>query len=374
MIRRYIFQGMTRDTALQICGVTKHQYYYVSNGKKQGIKPSQTTKFQSDDKTIEVSNDLVIEQMKDIHKDPDTEYGYHKMTAQLNILCFIINHKKVYRLMKWADLLKEKYQKPSKNRVKYRKVFPAQPLEVLEMDIKFVWVEQYKRHAYVLTVIDTFTRLALHSYVSYSIKKTEVKKVWEHIIINHLQPNDCLNRTIQIEVRNDNDSRFYAKEIQAYFQENYLNQIFTHPYTPQENGHIESFHAILSQKLNQYKFWSIEELEQVVILFYEKYNNKRLHSSICNLPPNIFIECWNKNLIEMKRDQKKRTIRFKLKIPHSQISENTSLKCSSSQDFVIPPQKADEQNLNYKKMPSAGAFSKLRHKTSPSFVPRKTKI
>jgi len=373
-VKRYVFQGMTRDAALQICGVTKHQHYYVSNGKKQGAKPSQTTKIKRKDEILEVSNDLVVKEIQDVHNDPDTEYGYHKMTSHLKIAGFRINHKKVYRLMDEADLLKEKHEKPSKKRVKYRKVFPEQPLEVLEMDIKFVWIEEFKRHAYVLTVIDTFTRAVLHGYVSYSIKKDDVKKVWEHVIINHLQPNDCLGKNIQIEVRNDNDSRFSAKQIQAYFEENHLNQIFTHPYTPQENGHIESFHAILSQKLKQYKFWSIDELEQVIILFYDKYNNKRLHSSICDLPPNIFIECWNKKIIEMKRDEKQRTIHFKLLIPHDQISDNTSLKCSSSQDFVIPPPKADEQNLIYTKMTSAGTFSKLRHKTSPSFVPRNAKV
>ena len=177
------------------------------------------------------------------------------------------------------------------------------------------------------------------------VEKEDVKKVWKHVIINHLQPHDCLNKRIEIEVRNDNDSRFSAKEIQPYFKENHLNQVFTHPYTPQENGHIESFHAILSKKLKKYRFWSIEQLEQVVILFYDKYNNQRLHSSICDLPPNIFVECWNKGLVDMKRDEKKRTIKFKLKIKHNQISDNTRLKCSSSQDIEIPPALADEQNL-----------------------------
>lgn len=336
---------MKRDTALHICKVTKHQYYYSSTGKRQGLRPSRKTKMRQKNEVIEVSNDSVIDKIREVHKDPDTEYGYHKMTSQLNIFGYVINHKKVYRLMKEGDLLREKHVKPSKKRVKYRKVFPTQPLDVLEMDIKFVWIEEFKRHAYVLTVIDTFTRVLLHGYVGYSIKKADVKKVWEYIIINHLQPNDCLNRNIKIEVRNDNDSRFSAKEIQAYFEENHLDQIFTHPYTPQENGHIESFHAILSQKLKQFKFWSIQELEQVIILFYEKYNNKRLHSSICDLPPNIFVECWNQGLIEMKRDDIKRTIKFRLNITHDQISDNTSLKCSFSQDFEIPPLRADEQNL-----------------------------
>lgn len=336
---------MKRDVALRICLVTKHQYYYLPNGRCQGISPSSTTKVTQNGEIKVIANELVIDQIELIHKDPDTDYGYQKMTSQLNILGYTINHKKVYRLMKESDLLKEKHIKPSKTHVKYRKVFPTQPLEVLEMDIKFVWIEEFKRHAYVLSVIDTFTRVLLHGYVNYSIRKSDVKKVWEHIIIAHLQPNNCLGKRIEIEVRNDNDSRFSAKEIQAYFKENHLNQVFTHPYTPQENGHIESFHAILSKKLKQYRFWSIDELEKVIILFYDKYNNQRLHSSICNLPPNIFVECWHKELIIMKRDERKRTIKFTMKIKHNQLSDNTSLKCSSSQDFMIPPILADEQNL-----------------------------
>lgn len=336
---------MRRDTALRISKITKHQYYYLPNGRKQGLSASKVTKRMQNEETKEVSNESVVDEIKYVHQDPDTDYGCKKITNQLQILGYIINHKKVYRLMAESDLLKEKHVKPSKVHVKYRKVFPTQPLEVLEMDIKFVWIEEFKRHAYVLSVIDTFTRVLLHGYVGYSIKKEDVKKVWEHVIVNHLQPHDCLNKKIEIEVRNDNDSRFSAKEIQAYFKENHLNQVFTHPYTPQENGHIESFHAILSKKLKQYMFWSISELEQVIILFYDKYNNQRLHSSICDLPPNIFVECWNKDLVEMHRDERKRTIKFKIKIKHDQISANTSLKCSSSQDFMIPPILADEQNI-----------------------------
>jgi len=240
---------MKRDTALCICEVTKHQYYYQPNGRKQGSLVSKVTKRNQNRAINEVSNKSVVDEIKQVHQDPDTDYGYHKMTAQLRIFGYIINHKKVYRLMFESNLLKEKHAKPSKTHVKYRKVFPTQPLEVLEMDIKFVWIEEFKRHAYVLSVIDTFTRVLLHGYVGYSIKKEDVKKVWGHVIVNHLQPHDCLNKKINIEVRNDNDSRFSAKEIQAYFKENHLNQVFTHPYTPQENGHIESFHSILSKKI-----------------------------------------------------------------------------------------------------------------------------
>jgi RNase P/RNase MRP subunit POP5 len=43
------------------------------------------------------------------------------------------------------------------------------------------------------------------------IIKEDVKKAREYIIFNHLQPNNCLEKDLHIEVRNDNDSRFPVK-------------------------------------------------------------------------------------------------------------------------------------------------------------------
>jgi transposase InsO family protein len=342
------------NVSLQIATITKHQYYYNPTGTKQGLKPSLSTLYIAlDGLERNILNTELVALMRLIHQDEDTDYGHRKMTTALKLVGYQINHKKVYRLMKEAQMLKEKHVKPSKEYVKYRKVFPTQPFEVLEMDIKFVWIEEFKMYAYILTTIDTFTRVVLNRYTAYSIKKEDVKRAWENIIINHLQPNKCLEKKIQIEVRNDNDSRFCAKMIQEFFKENHLDQVFTHPYTPQENGHIESFHAILAKKLQTYSFYTLQELEQVLVLFYEKYNNERLHASVCSLPPNIFLECWNKGLVEQTRDEKKRKITFKLTIPYNQISGNTSWKCSSLQNLVIPPFLADELNFNKNEMMGA---------------------
>lgn len=315
---------MKRDTALSIAGVTKHQYYYRPSKKKRGRKASTETLKIEGYNVEKVPNEQVVEEIDEIREDPDTRYGYHKMTFALMLSGYIINHKKVYRLMKENMMLKQPIKKAKRTFVKYRTVLPEKPLEVLEMDIKFVWTQQYQRHALVLTVIDTFTRTVLAWEVAYQIKQELVKQVWQKIISKFLQPYDCLKRNVQIEVRNDNDSRFIAKSVQDFFKENHLQQVFTHPYTPQENGHIESFHAILSQKLERYDFWSLEDLEQTLVLFYEKYNNQRLHSSTLNLPPRVFWECWENDLIETKIDRKKRAIKHRLKIPYHQLSGNMS--------------------------------------------------
>lgn len=235
--------------------------------------------------------------------------------------------------MQENHLLKDKFRKHSRIFARYRKVMPREPLEVLEMDIKFVWIEQYRRHAYIFTVIDTFTRATLYQNVAYQFKHGQVKRAWEHIIENYLQAFDCLNRKIHIEIRNDNDSRFAARKIQDFFIENQLNQVFTHPYTPQENGHIESYHAILSKMLSRYCFWSIEQLELCLSKFNEKYNYLRIHSASAFMPPMVFWDCWQKGFIETKISEKCKTIKFKLLIPYYQLSgimSRRKVPCSQS--------------------------------------------
>ncbi|WP_418065037.1 DDE-type integrase/transposase/recombinase [Salinivirga cyanobacteriivorans] len=325
IVCKYIGFGLRRDIALSIAGVTKHQYYYKSLGKRPGRKPTSTTEKLEDGQKIIKNNSFVIKKIKNIQSDPDTDYGYRKMATALVLLGYLINHKKVYRLMKESQLFKTKYNRQPKTYARYRIVTPKGPLEVIEMDIKYIWITQARRYAFILTIIDTFTRAVLHWRVGFSMKSGDVKKAWEQVIIDHLQPADILTKGVHVEIRNDNGPQFGSKIIQSFFKENYLNQVFTHPYTPQENGHVESFHNILSKSLGNNNFWDIGQLTQRLTIFYEKYNNVRLHGSIANLPPRLFWEMWDKGLI-IRKEYKNRKVRFYSKIPYYQLSGNESLR------------------------------------------------
>lgn len=219
ILTRYISQGLPFRRAFQIAGITKHQYYYRPKQGKRGRKPTQYVLKTEGDNLVEVENTEIVQEMKKIKSDPDLDYGYHKMNRHLQLGGWHINHKKTCRLMRENKLLHPHREKPAKNYVKYRKVLPTAPLEVIEMDIKMVWIERDRRFAYILNIIDTFTRKLLHQSINLSITSREVKRAWEHIFIHHLQPNDCLHKAIQIEIRNDNDKRFSAKIIQEFFKE-----------------------------------------------------------------------------------------------------------------------------------------------------------
>ena len=135
-MRRYMAQGMRRDKALLISGISKDQFYYQQSNKKRGRKKSKYTYQLVNGQRIKQANKFVKDYIKQVFEDPKVDYGYHRMTGELQLAGFYINHKKVYRLMKAAKLLQVKSDKSSKKYVKYRIVCPDGPLRLMEMDIK----------------------------------------------------------------------------------------------------------------------------------------------------------------------------------------------------------------------------------------------
>ena len=41
----------------------------------------------------------------------------------------------------------------------------------------------------------------------------------------------------------------------------------------------------------------LDQLTTTLTIFYEKYNNTRLHGSIANLPPKLFWKMWERKMI-----------------------------------------------------------------------------
>ncbi|MBK6551305.1 MAG: transposase family protein [Flavobacteriales bacterium] len=177
---------------------------------------------------------------------------------------YYIGPKKAHRLMQQQDLLAPRRKAAKRTYVKYRVVTPERPLHVLEMDIKSKWVTGERRSGYILTILDTFTRQALHWQAGLCMTQHQITQAWDQVIKHHLQPADLLSKKLHVEVRSDNGPQFIASMVQGYFKTNHLDQVFTHPYTPQENGHIESFHAILGAYLDRHTIWNLDQLLEVL--------------------------------------------------------------------------------------------------------------
>lgn len=319
---QYMSDGLKRDSCLSILGLSKNQLYHKNGVQRPGRRPTTDTyyKDRKDRTIVSVENSVIVDQIIKIKENPDLSHWYKLICRRLQIMGYYINHKKVYRLMKEYHLLEKARKKKGRNFVQFRRVAPEGPLRILEMDIKYVWVEGCACYCYILTTIDTFTRFVLHWTVGYTMRQEQVRRLWDYIIVNYLQPAELLKRKLEIEVRNDNGKQLSSKMIQNYFKENHLNQVFTHPYSPEENGHIESFHKTLGNALRNDTYKSFLELVNRLKKFYLSYNNDRQHSSIAGLSPAMFWALFEEGQIDTIQKEKK-MIKFKLNLSYQDILE-----------------------------------------------------
>jgi len=103
-----------------------------------------------------------------------------------------------------------------------------------------------------------------------------------------------------------------------FFKENKIHQVFTHPYTPEENGHVESFHKTLGNAIKKDCFADLPGFERRLEQFYKIYNNDRSHSGISGIPPAKFWRLNEIDKIEIIHLEKKRQ-KFRLKVAYQDI-------------------------------------------------------
>ena len=271
----------TLENLLSWVDLSKSSFYYKSSDGKRGAKPSVCT-FRQDGTLVD--DTLVIEEIKGILSQEFCCYGYHNVTDELREMGYIINHKKVYRLMKEQNLLLGKVISTSGKRqfVKHRKIEATRPMEYLCLDIKYVWVAGESRNYFLLTVLDVFTRVAIEQIFQKSIRKMDVINIFRRI-------NSAFGIK-GVTVRNDNGSQFIANDVKQFLRTAEANQEFTHIATPEENAYIEAFHSIVQREvIDRFEFQGFYEAKLTLQAHRDWYNNRRRHAALGTVP----VKKWN---------------------------------------------------------------------------------
>ena len=275
-------------------GMVESSYYREPSGGKKGNKPSKLTYHEVNGF---VDQATVIASIKDILSHEFIDCGYRLMSSYLKKDGYLINHKKLYRIMKQANMLKleNRINRSGSGRkfVKFRKVITSRPMECLEMDIKMVWIPSVGKNAYLLSIIDVHTRRILKDYFSFSIKQKQVINFLALILEEHQHPEN-------IVIRSDNGSQFIAKSVREYLGLVGVSQEFTHVATPEENAHVEAYHGILKKEVFQrFEYRTFGEIEKILKRYVIFYNKVRHHGLLGRITP---MEKWNqdKHLILMK--------------------------------------------------------------------------
>lgn len=266
-------------------GMVHSSYYRRPSLGKKGNRPSE---FTYHGKNGLVTQDAVVDSVKNILSHPFIDCGYRLMTSYLARDGYTINHKKLYRIMKEANLLKleDRIDRSGSGRkfVKFRKVRTTKPFDCLEMDIKMVWIPGVGKNAYLLSVIDVHTRRILIDLFAFSIKQAQVISLLSELFMNYQYPSNVV-------IRSDNGSQFIAKNVREYLGLIGVDQEFTHIATPEENAHIEAYHGILKKEVFQrFEYRTFGEIEKILKDYVLFYNNERLHGLLGRTTP---MEKWN---------------------------------------------------------------------------------
>jgi transposase InsO family protein len=244
-----------------------------------------------------IENSSVI---TDIEKTLSQEfccYGYRNMTAELREIGWLINHKKVYRLMKESKLLygsRIRVMPFKRDFIRFRSLQPARPLQYLSMDIKYVHVHGTGRNALLLTVMDIYSRRVLIHMLRHSIKKGDVLVMLSLMLLDY--------KTEGMSLRNDNGSQFIAKAVREYLKDKGVYQEFSHVATPQDNAYIEALHSNLQREvIDRFEFESIYHAKMIIDRYYKWYNEKRRHGALNRKPPETAWKKYNPGPFENEK-------------------------------------------------------------------------
>jgi len=320
IVRRAVSQGMPVNKALVIAEIPRSSYYYKSNGKRIGKVPSTHTKWGN----FLVENDMIVKEINAILGREFIDYGYERTASELKKRGYYINKKKVYRLMKENNLLFPKIKINSGQRkfVDFTVPLPTRPLEAIELDIKYIYIQGLKRHAYLITMLDVFSRTALVWELNVTMKAKDVVRLVEKLIKEWLFPMNLDPGSLTVKIRTDNGSQFVAKTFKDSLQEARICNEYIRPATPQQNAHIESFHNTLSRLVcGKYYFEDVQEAQEVLERFFYTYNHHRIMKSILNMAPIEFLKAWYEGKVSCEI-RNRRVIYFLREKPTDEKSES----------------------------------------------------
>ena len=207
-------------------------------------------------------------------------FGYRRVHDLLRRDFPGVNHKRVYRLYREADLAvrkRKKAKRPVNERVPLQlaKTFN----EVWSMDFVSDSLINGRRLKY-LTVTDDFSHECVDLTVDFGISGEYVTRLLDRAAVFRGYPNT---------VRTDNGPEFTSRVFMAWAQTHGIRHILIQPGRPMQNGYIESFNGkFRDEHLNESWFETLQQARNAAAIWKQDYNQVRPHSSVGRIPPAEF--------------------------------------------------------------------------------------
>ena len=262
------------DILLKAIKLARSTYYYHL---KQLEKPDKDQELKAEIQSIFIE-----------HKG---NYGYRRIHLELRNRGYLVNHKRVQRLMKVLNLQakmrqKRKYSshkgdvgKKAENLIQ-RQFEGSKTMEKCYTDVTEFAIPASTQKLYLSPVLDGFNSEIIAYNLSTSPNLEQVKAMLDQAFGEEHYENTILHSDQGWQYQHDSYHRFLeSKGIQAS-----MSRKGNSP----DNGMMESFFGILKSEMfygYEKSFQSLKQLEQAIVDYIDYYNNKRIKVKLKGLSP-----------------------------------------------------------------------------------------
>ena len=262
------------DILLKAIKLARSTYYYHL---KQLDKPDKDQKLKAEIQAIFTE-----------HKG---NYGYRRIHLELRNRGYVVNHKRVQRLMKLLGLIarirrRRKYSsyqgeigKKAENLIQ-RQFEASRPMEKCYTDVTEFAIPNSTQKLYLSPVLDGFNSEIIAFNLSCSPNLEQVKTMLEQAFTEKHYENTILH--------SDQGWQYQHASYHQFLESKGIQASMSRKGNSPDNGMMESFFGILKSEMfygHEKNFKSLNQLEQAIIDYIDYYNNKRIKVKLKGLSP-----------------------------------------------------------------------------------------
>ena len=262
------------DILLKAIKLARSTYYYHL---KQLDKPDKDQELKAEIQSIFIE-----------HKG---NYGYRRVHLELRNRGYLVNHKRVQRLMKVLNLQakmrqKRKYSshkgdvgKKAENLIQ-RQFEGSKTMEKCYTDVTEFAIPASTQKLYLSPVLDGFNSEIIAYNLSTSPNLEQVKAM-----LNQAFSEEHYTNTI---LHSDQGWQYQHQYYHHFLEGKGIQPSMSRKGNSPDNGMMESFFGILKSEMfygYEKTFHSLEQLEQAIVDYIDYYNNKRIKIKLKGLSP-----------------------------------------------------------------------------------------
>ena len=266
--------GFRLDLLLEAARLPRSTYYY------------QLKELDGHDKDKEIKAEI-----QEIYYEHKGNYGYRRITLELRNRGFVVNHKKVQRLMKILGLSarirrKRKYSSyqgeigKKADKLIQRQFEAAKPMEKCYTDVTEFAIPVSNQKLYLSPVLDGFNSEIIVYNLSTSPNLEQVKAMLDQAFGEDYYTNTILH--------SDQGWQYQHQYYHRFLEDKGIQPSMSRKGNSPDNGMMESFFGILKSEMfygYENTFHSLEQLEQAIVDYIDYYNNKRIKVKLKGLSP-----------------------------------------------------------------------------------------